>query len=171
MLGLDGAGATTILYQLALGKRFDTIPTLGVNHEIISANGLRLDCWDIGGLDKMRPLWAQYSRDADAIVFVIDATDSERMELAAHELHSLYAHDSNDASIHDRPLLIFANKQDKGGALGAADVGTNLKVPELGVKTFSIFKSSADDKDSLWAGINWLAEHLKSRTAIQPSQK
>lgn len=34
LIGLDGAGSTTALYHLALGKPFETVPTLGFNHEV-----------------------------------------------------------------------------------------------------------------------------------------
>lgn len=34
LIGLDGAGTTTALYHLALGKPFETVPTLGFNHEV-----------------------------------------------------------------------------------------------------------------------------------------
>lgn len=34
MLGLDGAGKTTILYKLKLGEVVSTIPTIGFNVEV-----------------------------------------------------------------------------------------------------------------------------------------
>lgn len=171
VLGLDGAGATTILYQLVLGKRLETIPTLGLNHEIIHADNLELECWDIGGLDKMRPLWRQYSRDADAVIFVVDASDSDRMRLAADELAGLYAATSRKDSIeHDRPLLIFANKQDIPIAANIQEVEEVLKVPSLPVETFKIFPSTANDRQSLMKGINWLTDQLKGKPPITPSE-
>jgi len=33
MLGLDGAGKTTILYKLKLGENISTVPTIGFNVE------------------------------------------------------------------------------------------------------------------------------------------
>lgn len=54
MLGLDGAGSTTILYRLILNKSIETIPTLGFNQESLSFEGMEYDIWDIGGLDKVR---------------------------------------------------------------------------------------------------------------------
>ena len=33
MLGLDGAGKTTVLYSLKLGEVYNTIPTIGFNME------------------------------------------------------------------------------------------------------------------------------------------
>lgn len=53
LLGLDSAGSTTILYQLCLGKRFETIPTLAFNHEPLVYGDLLYEIWDIGGNEKV----------------------------------------------------------------------------------------------------------------------
>ena len=43
--------------------------------------------WRIaGGQEKLRPLWKSYTRCTDAIVFVVDSVDVERMEEAKMEL-------------------------------------------------------------------------------------
>lgn len=170
VLGLDGAGATTILYQLVLRKRLETIPTLGVNHEIVSHNGLELECWDIGGLDKIRPLWAQYYRCADAVIFVVDASDKERMRLAASEVQKLYSGAVKRGSSLKRPLLVFANKQDSPGAKDEVAVEAELKLKDLGLKSYKVFKSSADDRESLLAGVQWITEELKKVDAITPAK-
>ena len=61
MLGLDGTGKTTILYKMKLGERVVTIPTIGFNVETVSPKkGVNFTIWDIGGQDKIRPLWRQY---------------------------------------------------------------------------------------------------------------
>lgn len=169
VLGLDGAGATTILYQLVLGKRLETIPTLGVNQESVFVDGLELECWDIGGLDQMRPLWRQYARDADAVIFVVDSSDVDRLKLASTELAGLYKGQSKRNSIqHDRPLLIFANKQDRPTAVSTEEVEKVLKVNYIHVDTFRIFPCSATDRQSLTRGISWLTSELKGRSAVSP---
>lgn len=169
VLGLDGAGATTILYQLVLGKRLETIPTLGLNQESVTVDGLELECWDIGGLDQVRPLWRQYSRDADAVIFVVDSSDVERLKLASTELASLYkGHSKRNYIQHDRPLLIFANKQDTPTAVSTQQVEKVLKVNYLHVDTFRIFPCSANDRETLMKGINWLVGELKGRSPVRP---
>lgn len=165
-LGLDGAGATTILYQLVLHRRLETIPTLGVNHEILHTDDLELEFWDIGGLDKMRPLWRQYSHDADAVIFVVDSADEERMRLAAQELAGLYTPNKKTSIDHSRPLLIFANKQDLSGALSIQTVDTTLHLQKLPLKTYKIFPCTANDRQSLLKGISWLTTELKGRRPV-----
>ena len=57
MIGLEGAGKTSILYQLKNGEKVKTIPTIGFNVETIDYQGLNFTVWDVGGQDKIRVLW------------------------------------------------------------------------------------------------------------------
>src|SRR6185436_9240917 len=60
MVGLDAAGKTTILYKLKLGEVVTTIPTLGFNVETVQYKKINFTVWDVGGQDKIRPLWRHY---------------------------------------------------------------------------------------------------------------
>ncbi|KAH3765525.1 ADP-ribosylation factor 2 [Pelomyxa schiedti] len=61
MLGLDAAGKTTILYKLRIGEVVTTLPTIGFNVETVEyKNSIKFTVWDIGGQDKIRPLWRHY---------------------------------------------------------------------------------------------------------------
>src|ERR1700749_192215 len=57
MVGLDAAAKTTILYQLKLGEVITTIPTIGFNVETVEYKNISFTVWDVGGQDKIRPLW------------------------------------------------------------------------------------------------------------------
>ncbi|GAB0493258.1 hypothetical protein MMPV_004534 [Pyropia vietnamensis] len=78
LIGLDGAGSTTALYHLALGKPFETVPTLGFNHEVIDYHGVAVELWDVGGGPSTRTLWRRYTAAASAIIYLVDATDPPR---------------------------------------------------------------------------------------------
>lgn len=60
MLGLDAAGKTTILYKLKLNQDVTTIPTVGFNVETVTYKNTKFNVWDVGGQDKIRPLWRHY---------------------------------------------------------------------------------------------------------------
>jgi GTPase SAR1 family protein len=45
LVGLDGAGKTTVLYHLRLGKAIASIPTVGFNVETIKFDGYKLNIW------------------------------------------------------------------------------------------------------------------------------
>ena len=54
-----------------------------------SGLGRIFNIWDIGGQDKTRPLWRSYTRATDAIIFVVDSSDKERLEEAKLELQRI----------------------------------------------------------------------------------
>merc|ERR1711998_689004 len=85
--GLDAAGKTTLLYTLKLGEIVTTIPTIGFNVETLEYKHLHLTAWDVGGRDKIRPLWRHCYQNTNGLIFVVDSNDRERMEDAAEELH------------------------------------------------------------------------------------
>lgn len=54
ILGLDGAGKTTILYRLQVGEVVTTIPTIGFNVEQVIYKNLKFQVWDLGGQTSIR---------------------------------------------------------------------------------------------------------------------
>jgi len=57
---------------------------------------------DVGGQEKLRPLWRSYTRCTDGIIFVIDSVDVERMEEAKMELMRIAKCPDNQVSIRDK---------------------------------------------------------------------
>ena len=80
--------------------------------------------WDVGGQDKLRPLWRSYTRGTDGIVFVVDATDVERLEEARIELLRTLRTPEHSGV----PILVLANKQDLPRAKDAPTVRTFLNL-------------------------------------------
>jgi len=74
MVGLDAAGKTTILYKLKLGEIVTTIPTIGFNVETVEYKNINFTVWDVGGQDKIRPLWRHYFQNTQGLIFVWTAT-------------------------------------------------------------------------------------------------
>merc|ERR1712174_192300 len=73
MVGLDAAGKTTILYKLKLGEIVTTIPTIGFNVETVEYKNISFTVWDVGGQDKIRPLWRHYYQNTQGLIFVVDS--------------------------------------------------------------------------------------------------
>mmetsp|Transcript_383 Transcript_383/g.1287 ORF Transcript_383/g.1287 Transcript_383/m.1287 type:complete len:189 (-) Transcript_383:795-1361(-) len=162
LLGLDGAGSTTILYQLVLGKRFETIPTLAFNHEPLSYGDLEYEIWDIGGNEKVRPLWRQYSREAHGIIFVVDAADKSRIPKACEELKKFFGDGGKKSFVMpDNPLLIYANKQDLPDAKSADEIKKALDLNSLPVHSYKVMPCCGRTGANLKEGLNWMTEELK----------
>ncbi len=75
--------------------------------ETVQYKHIDFTCWDVGGPDKIRPLWRHYFQNTQGLIFVVDSNDRERTDNAAEELQRMLAEDE----LRDAVLLVFANKQ------------------------------------------------------------
>ena len=87
LLGLDAAGKSTILYKLKLGETKSQEPTVGFNVECIQFQNIKFNMWDVGGQDILRPMWKHYYINSDALIYVVDSQDKDRLHIAKNELH------------------------------------------------------------------------------------
>ena len=72
---------------MKLNNFMETIPTIGLNIETVKYKELEFLVFDIGG--KARSLWSHYYENIDAIIFVIDSSDKERILIVKDELIKL----------------------------------------------------------------------------------
>uniref|UniRef100_A0A5S6QPN5 Thioredoxin domain-containing protein n=1 Tax=Trichuris muris TaxID=70415 RepID=A0A5S6QPN5_TRIMR len=159
MVGLDAAGKTTILYKLKLGEIVTTIPTIGFNVETVEYKNISFTVWDVGGQDKIRPLWRHYFQNTQGLIFVVDSNDRERVGEARDELMRMLAEDE----LRDAVLLVFANKQDLPNAMNAAEVTDKLGLHTLRNRSWYIQATCATSGDGLYEGLDWLSNQLKNR--------
>ncbi|XP_059162606.1 ADP-ribosylation factor 3-like [Physella acuta] len=123
--GLDAAGKTSLLYKLKLGEVVTTIPTIGFNVETLNWRGVSLVAWDLGGRDKIRPLYRHYYANTDAVIYMIDSKDRERLDDAIDELMQNVLTQPDD--LNDTVVMVLANKQDLPNALSSQEIEDRLK--------------------------------------------
>jgi ADP-ribosylation factor protein 1 len=160
MVGLDAAGKTTILYKLKLGEVVTTIPTIGFNVESVEYKNISFTVWDVGGQDKIRPLWRHYYQNTHGIIFVVDSNDRDRVDAARDELHRML----NEEELRDAVLLVFANKQDLPNAMSAAEMTDKLGLHGLRHRPWYIQACCATTGDGLYEGLDWLSATLQKRS-------
>jgi len=158
MVGLDAAGKTTILYKLKLGEIVTTIPTIGFNVETVEYKNISFTVWDVGGQDKIRPLWRHYFQNTQGLIFVVDSNDRERVGEAKEELSRML----NEDELRDAVLLIFANKQDLPNAMNPAEITDKLGLHSLRARNWYIQSTCATSGDGLYEGLDWLSGQLKN---------
>jgi small GTP-binding protein len=157
MLGLDGAGKTTVLYKLKLGEHITTIPTIGFNVETVEFQGFNMNIWDIGGQDAIRKLWRHYYHNTQGLIFIVDCNDQERIEEAREELHKLLEEDELRNSI----ILVYANKQDLPNAIQAKELESKLNLNRITNRPWLIQGTCAKTGDGLYEGLEWLGTQIK----------
>ena len=160
LLGLDGAGKTTILYKVKLNENVSTIPTIGFNVETVSpCRGVSFTVWDVGGQEKLRGLWQHYFSNSHGLIYVIDSCDRDRLVESAHELHSICEHDA----MRGVPVVIIANKQDMPAALTCAEVTERLRLSKLSAtgNDWFVQAACAINGDGIYEAMKQMADMVK----------
>ncbi|XP_020998147.2 ADP-ribosylation factor 2 [Arachis duranensis] len=162
MVGLDAAGKTTILYKLKLGEIVTTIPTIGFNVETVEYKNISFTVWDVGGQDKIRPLWRHYFQNTQGLIFVVDSNDRDRVVEARDELHRML----NEDELRDAVLLVFANKQDLPNAMNAAEITDKLGLHSLRQRHWYIQSTCATSGEGLYEGLDWLSNNIANKVVV-----
>jgi len=161
MVGLDAAGKTTVLYKLKLGEVVTTIPTIGFNVETVEYKNISFTVWDVGGQDKIRPLWRHYFNNTNGIIFVVDSNDRQRVSEAAEELGKMLSEDE----LRDATLLVLANKQDLPQAMSVSDLTDKLGLMGIRNRKWYVQSCCATSGDGLYEGLDWLSNALTSSSS------
>lgn len=156
-----------------------TIPTIGFNVETVEYKNISFTVWDVGGQDKIRPLWRHYYQNTQGLIFVVDSNDRDRVDAgllsllpppclplsspllyaARDELHRML----NEDELRESILLVFANKQDLPNAMSAAEMTDKLGLHGLRHRQWYIQACCATTGDGLYEGLDWLSATLQKR--------
>lgn len=164
LLGLDNCGKTTLLHILHDHRLSVHTPTMHPTMEEVSVANLKLITFDLGGHQVARRLWHEYGVASDAIVFIVDATDTDRLPEAKKELCGLLTADD----LSSIPVLVLGNKIDMPRAvsedqlrvaLGLEQTTGNAR-PPAGVRPIELFMTSIVNRTGYTEGFTWLSRQL-----------
>jgi small GTP-binding protein len=175
MMGLHGVGKTTIMYKIQaphLG-----VPVIGFSVEqfvfksAVSRRELCVTLWDTPGQgffsNRIRPLWPHYLERASGMIYVVDATDRERIGDAREEVQLMLLLSNNEKHVRDLapPLLVLANKVDLPTAMSVAELTDKLGLHAVLDRRWFVQATSAISGEGigLHEGFEWLsAEAVQS---------
>ncbi|NHJ86990.1 MAG: GTP-binding protein, partial [Asgard group archaeon] len=157
IIGLDGAGKTTIVNRL-LKSEFNLVrPTFGINIEIYKYRSLEFVVYDLGGQTPLREtLWEKFVKSADGLIFVLDSTDKKRFNLAAEEFDNALNYNKK------APVLFLSNKIDLEDAADADDVLKLIDFSKLNrlQRKNNFARCSALTGELLFESFDWLSLQL-----------
>lgn len=137
------------------------IPTIGFEIEDIRRKRCTFKVWDISTQVLSRRLWSHYFPGTQALIFVVDSSDRERLAEAAEELSTALAHDDMREC---KSVLIFANKQDFVGCLTVGEVTAGLGLPQIAAgRKWRVQPSIAVRSEGLEDGLDWLEGSLMDK--------
>lgn len=96
----------------------------------------------------------------------MDSNDRERLSQAREELHRAIA----EPDLADRPILLYAHKQDMPHAMNVSEISDGLQLSRLQGRPWYIQPSwvsgaegserTMNDASGLYEGLQWLTEQL-----------
>ena len=111
--------------------------------------------WDLGEQKSIRKnLEDYYQKENDCIIYIIDSSDSYRLEEIGKELYSIL----QQPELSWVPLVIYANKQDLNLALNAYEILEQLDLDNITDRNWTIITCRALTKQGLSSGLDWLIE-------------
>ncbi|XP_075248532.1 uncharacterized protein LOC142341461 [Convolutriloba macropyga] len=131
ILGFDNAGKTTTVRDLQGEKKDDVTPSLGFANASLKFGRLNITLFDVGGGPTIRDIWSSYYADVHGFIYVVDSTDSKRLQEMAENLRTVMM----EPMLQGKPCLILANKQDKDGALTENEIGNLLNLESLAIQS------------------------------------
>ncbi|KYQ93972.1 putative apoptosis inducing factor [Tieghemostelium lacteum] len=161
LVGLDHVGKTSLLFKLKLNQNVNTIPTIGFNVETVTIAGMNLVIWDVGGGDKIRPLWKHYSQESKGIIFMVDSSDRERIKEASKD--ALFPCILDQDVFQNIPILVLANKQDIPNCMTLDELNDNLNLPP---QNCYLHLCSVKDGTGVKEGLELLVNEINKRAQI-----
>ena len=147
LLGVDEAGKTNMLEKMkGTFANITAIPkeqiktTVGLNVAKLESFGAEFTFWDLGGLERLRPIWLKYYREAHGIFFVVDSSDDKRIDEARLVFNRVLKHED----LKHAPVLILANKIDVSGPEGFTMVKTAFEISALNSNTTTKVKNGKE---------------------------
>ncbi|KAF9962560.1 ADP-ribosylation factor-like protein 8B [Modicella reniformis] len=160
LVGLQNSGKTTLVNVIALGQfSEDMIPTVGFNMRKVTKGSVTMKLWDIGGQPRFRSMWERYCRGVNAIVFVVDAADHEKMDAARTELRNLL----DKPQLTDIPVLVLGNKNDLPGALTVEELIDAMNLKQIASREVSCYSISAKNQVNIDITLQWLIKKGKGK--------
>eukprot|EP01023_Acetabularia_acetabulum_P019866 TRINITY_DN20223_c0_g1_i1.p3 TRINITY_DN20223_c0_g1~~TRINITY_DN20223_c0_g1_i1.p3 ORF type:complete len:186 (-),score=30.27 TRINITY_DN20223_c0_g1_i1:364-921(-) len=158
LIGLQNAGKTTFVEVLSGGGfHAEMSPTVGFNMKKFTKGRVTIKLWDIGGQQRFRSMWERYCRAVQAILFMVDAADHDKLDQSFKELNQLLV----KPSLAGIPLLVLGNKNDLAGALNTSELSDRMQLSEVRDREVAVYSISCKNQNNLDKVLEWLTAHSK----------
>uniref|UniRef100_A0A914GX87 ADP-ribosylation factor-like protein 13B n=1 Tax=Globodera rostochiensis TaxID=31243 RepID=A0A914GX87_GLORO len=165
LLGIDGAGKTTIVKALQ-GEDFGTVhATVGFSRAELRVQKYRITVYDLGGSARIREIWPIYFAEVFGVVYVMDASAASRISENKKMVDSLVGL----PDLHGKPILFLLNKKDLPEALDEMQFSERFNLhamaksnkTDIRVEGVCAVKGTGKEIDEVIVeGLEWLIEKV-----------
>ncbi|CAL8094910.1 unnamed protein product [Calicophoron daubneyi] len=146
LVGLQYSGKTTFVSVIASGQFVeDMIPTVGFNFRKVTKGNVTIKLWDVGGQPRFRTMWERYCRGVNAIIYMVDAADHDKLEAARNELHNLL----DKPQLMGMPVLVLGNKSDLPNALAEHELISALNLGAITDREICCYSISCKEQENI----------------------
>ncbi|CAF1252760.1 unnamed protein product [Adineta steineri] len=157
--GSSGSGKRTIISMIKHDKIADGFP-IGADFVKLTINETPVMIWSIGGRSGYRPLLTRYYRRMVGFILVVDSNDYEGVDEARKNLDQIV----NDEYFEEKPILIFATKQDLPNAMNNDQLRNELHLDKLNKNIkWHLQATSAIQNQGLDEGFKWLMNSIQDK--------
>ncbi|KAI9668627.1 MAG: hypothetical protein M1831_001066 [Alyxoria varia] len=114
---------------------------------------------DVGGQKSLRTYWKNYFEKTDTLIWVVDATDRERMDDCGTELAGLLL----EERLMGASLLVLNNKRDVAGSMDEDEIRRALQLDAIRTHKWKVLSCSAITGVNLQEGLVWVVKDAKER--------
>ncbi|KAK3284830.1 ADP-ribosylation factor-like protein 8B [Cymbomonas tetramitiformis] len=158
LIGLQNAGKSSFVNVLTTGQHAEEmIPTVGFNMRKVSKGSVNIKMWDLGGQPRFRSMWERYCRGVNAIVYIVDASDHDKIDVAKTELHDLLA----KPTLNGIPVLVLGNKNDVPNSLDVEAIIHRMELKAIEGREVCCYNVSCKNQTNIDITVEWLTKHAK----------
>lgn len=155
--GLDNAGKSTIINRI-LGEPSEPVPTVGFVPHLVKVSGKQVKFYDVGGGSRIRGIWRSYYAEVYGLIYVVDSTDVSRIIETQETLNAMLENEY----LQDKPIIVFANKQDSNGALTSTQLSNKLNITNSRVNIMDCSAINPVPDKNIKNGIAWIMKYVTS---------
>ncbi|KAH7724879.1 ADP-ribosylation factor family protein [Aphelenchoides avenae] len=170
ILGIDGAGKTTVVKALQGEDLSSVHPTVGFSRAEFELRKHKVVAYDLGGGERIRDIWKTYFAEVYGLVYVVDSSALSRIEENRQMVQTLVEH----KDLVGKPILFLLNKKDLPEAMDEMQFSEQFELhnmakrnkTDIRVEGICAVKGFGKDMDPMIAdGIEWLIERIVDRYA------
>ena len=167
MLGMKGAGKTTILHYLKDDEQIKIFNVQDFNTQTIEWEDYEICVWDLGVGEKHRNLWRHYFSGSVLLIFVVDASDRSMFKTCKTEFHKI----AQMTELKNCPLCVLLNKDDIEGAASNNEVERDLDIGGLKLLNYQLFRCSAIKGKGIDEAMEWVQKVLEENEKRMKKKK